>query len=405
MCDICEEDIYDCNCIIVNNKEGLTKKHFKKYHGLESYLWYEKTWEENIENKIIDSYFNDYEYPIRWMLINERVCGGNLKNIDYWVTVNFDYAETMIKILEYWKLNPPKQSVLDDFKYIINNYCEGRKKNPIIYRFFIPNFTKEVFLPLMDLLIYFGLDFKNLYNKKSVLEILIDHIDCLDKSLDIINKEFDVVESIEEDIVFDYKNIIIDDIKLKTYLYFCKVCNDNNLKYCDLFGYVKDYDLKMSINLEINSENNRFDSNYTNYIESFDKVLSLWVINPPPKKILETFIKTITENDDGCYGNPEIIFSILSNINDFEMNLRIITNLKKLGYKNNYFYQSRYVWGDMIDCINDYKYWLEYNRDKIIKALASQIIVKAVKNALNDKYILTKLRYNIEYTRAKKLLD
>ena len=427
-CDANENEFYSCNCIVFDNElDSLTQEELEPYYleypGFRSFMHYcytvqedkhfEKEYDTDDEDESEDDPYKEYKYVV-WGDLDDShrpIRRGRMRNIDYWFYENSCYKlECFLAVLRCWKEHPPPVKVIEDFIQVANTYTIGfddHLHKPVMYTWFTPNYTKEIFFPIMDLVLSFkGIDLRSLYQfgttKKSLIEVFSTQISLLEEVIDILETPLDegeLVRGIEKP---DFK------VSSEYEIFYSQV---PFLEFCEFYNSMTFGDDRVADNWSRKATTEAKDIGVENFVnnkffgnrKTFDSFLREIIANPPPQRMINALIDMLRTKTSRGYNFPLVCMYFID-VLEPEITLRIFKNLMRLGLDTECVYDYKYTVGNLAHICRDWKSDLVTLREKMIKVLAKQIIVRAYRNAKDDKYVMTRLHRSIELHRITDML-
>ena len=325
-------------------------------------------------------------------------------------------SDKLINIFEEWRDNPPSKEILEDFKKVVNTASYGfyDSRNSTVSRFLINWFNYRFRLTIITWFIYYGLDLKAIYLKS-----------YYDIENNLVKTGTTVIQDLEEDI--SIKEGILTILKEIKPLDFPKIeeieeKEERGKKYVAILWLIHQYKLKYFI--KIDSYYSKWERNSTpekiasdigetafhNIINkifncplSLIKMMEDWERETPSEEMLEDF-RDLLNYWSECTTLPYVC-DVVSYVHSKELILKFFTLARKFGLDTDKIYDFNEKKGNLIEIIKYRLHHIVCFRDALLRVKSGQIIGRAVKSAMNDEFVMTKLRYNIEKRRFEKMLE
>jgi hypothetical protein len=325
-------------------------------------------------------------------------------------------SKELINIFEEWRDNPPSKEILEDFRKVVNTASYGfyDSRNSTVSRFLINWFSYRFRLTMITWFIYYGLDLKAIYLKS-----------YYDIENNLIKTGTTVLQDLEEDIsIKEELLVILKEIKPLIFRDSLKIeeKEERGKKYVAILWLIHQYKLKYYIKIDsyyskwekdLTPEKIASDIGETAFHNIINKVfncpLSLikmmedWEKETPGEELLEDF-RDLLNYFSECTTLPYIC-DVVSYVHSKELILKFFTLARKFGLDTEKIYDFKEKKGNLIEIIEYRLHHVVCLRDDLLRVKAGQIIARAVKSAMNDEFVMTKLRYNIEKRRFEKMLE
>ena len=322
------------------------------------------------------------------------------------------YSDKLIDIFGEWRDKTPAKEILNDFKKVVNTasfgYYDSRMST--VSRLLIDWFDYNFRLTMVTWFIYYGLDLRAIYLRS-----------YYDIENNLIKTGTTVLQDLGEDISIK-EGLLTILRETKPLIFEMEKKEERGKKYVAILWLIQQYKLKYYIKIdsyypgwrkELSPEKiaeNIGETAFHNIINRvFDCPLSLikmmedWEREPPNEELLNDF-RDLMNYWSECTTLPYIC-DANSYVYSKELILKFFTMARKFGFDTEKVYDFKEKKGNIIEIIEHRLHNVRCFRDDLLKVKSGQIIGRAVKSAMDDEFVMTKLRYNIEKKRFEKMLE